>query len=97
MDLERGSYDDARAVADGYLVPVPFGPCARVTRRVWDAFADPGGAPSLTLEAARRLWSTADALPPDANGTRILRQCGYVLWLVPNDVGGLTLMFPDDQ
>ena len=97
MEPERTSYPDAQAVVDGYLVPLPFEPFARVTRRVWDAYADHAGEPNLPLEALRRLWTLADALPAEPDGVRILTQVGRSLWLVPNELGGLTLMFPDDR
>jgi len=34
--------------------------------------------------------------PPDGDGWRTGDYQGKRLWLVPNEVGGLTLMFPED-
>ncbi len=97
MEPERFSYVESRAIADGYLVPVPFGLFARVTRQVWDVYADRAGGADRTLEALRQTWSLVAAQHAERNGMRILRQFGRSVWLVPNELGGLTLMFPDDQ
>lgn len=36
------------------------------------------------------------AIPPDANSWRTGTHQDKLLWLIPNEIGGLTLMFPED-
>lgn len=97
VEPEPTAYTDAQGIADGHLVPIPFGPFARVTRRVWDAYADREKRPDQALIGLRRLWALAASLPAEPDGSRILRQSDQSVWLVPNELGGLTLMFPDDR
>jgi hypothetical protein len=91
------SYGDSQAVADGYLIPVPFGPFSRVTRRAWITFTDGAKSADQAIEALEHAWSLALARPADACGVRVLRHSGRVMWLVPNELGGLTMMLPDDD
>ena len=77
-------------------MPVPFGRFARVTRRVWNAHADRAADADRTLEALRQTWSLALTLPSEPDGLRIMRESGRSIWLVPNELGGLTLMLPED-
>jgi len=96
------SYTDAQALEDGVLVAFPGeGGANRVTRAVFDFFAKPLGSSPLTGpvtditpvgDAIRAMLGVA----PDADGWRTGSYRGKDLWLVPNEVGGLTLMFPDD-
>ncbi len=90
------SYTDREAVEDGVLVALAGpGRINRVTRAVFDHFTQSMGVgvTNITplLEAMRHMltvelddgWRTADYR-------------GKALWLIPNEVGGLTLMFPED-
>ena len=96
------SYTDRQAVEDGFLVAVPGdGGVNRVTRAVFDHFTTPMGSSSITgavinigplMEAIRAMLRIA----PDEGGWHTGDYQGKRLWLVPNEVGGLTLMFPDD-
>ena len=80
-------YTDKQAVEDGVLVPVSGpGGVNRVTRAVFDHFTRP------LAEAIRAMAK----LPPDKDGWRTGAAEGKKLWLVPNEVHGLTLMFPED-
>ncbi len=95
-------YSDAEALADGVLVAFPGeGNVNRVTRAVFDYFAKPMGSSSLTgpviditpiQEAVRGMLK----VEPDADGWRTGTYQGKELWLAPNEVRGLTLLFPDD-
>src|SRR5436190_2092038 len=95
------AYTDEQAVEDGVLVPVSEGKVNRVTRAVFDHFTESIGSTPMTgpvtnigplLEAIR----TVLQVPPDEDGWRKLTWRGKELWLLPNELGGLTLMFPDD-
>jgi hypothetical protein len=96
------SYTDREAVADGVLVSVPGdGRVNRVTRSVFDHFARPMGDSSLTgpvtnisplMDAIRAMLK----IPADEDGWRTGDYQGQKLWLLPNEVGGFTLMYPDD-
>lgn len=96
MDLDEAPYLDIRALADGYLVEVPFALFARVTRSVWDAHALDATSGTSTLEIVRQTWVTALSLPARPDGWRVLDAAGRTVCLVPNELGGLTLMFPED-
>jgi len=95
-------YTDAQALADGVLVAFPGeANVNRVTRAVFDYFAKPMGTSSLTgpvtditplQEAIRAMVK----LEPDEAGWRTGTYQGKELLLVPNEVRGLTLLFPDD-
>ena len=96
------SYTDREALADGVLVAFPGeGGVNRVTRAVFDHFTEPMGSSPVTgpvidigpLQDAIRAMLK---LEPDADGWRVGTWQGKTLWLLPNEVGGLTLMFPDD-
>lgn len=43
-----------------------------------------------------RMDSTVVKIPPDEDSWRTGRVEGRKLWIVPNEVGGLTLMFPGE-
>ena len=95
------AYTDEQAVKDGVLVPVSEGKVNRLTRAVFDHFTESIGSTPMTgpvtnigplLEAIR----TVLQVPPDEDGWRKLTWRGKELWLLPNELGGLTLMFPDD-
>ena len=98
------SYTDGQAVEDGVLVPLfGFGPVNRVTRAVFVHFT--GITPeenASIIELALKFRPLQDVIRqilgklPDEDGWRKLTWQGKELWLVPNEVRGLTLMFPDD-
>jgi len=89
-------YTDAQAVEDGVLVAFPGpGGVNRVTRAVFDHFTRALGAgiTNITplMDAMRAMLKVE---PDDGWHTGSVR--GKRLWLIPNEVGGLTLMFPED-
>jgi len=95
------SYTDAQALEDGVLVAWDIQPVNRVTRAVFDRFTHPMGSSPLTgvvidITPLRRVVQTMLAVEADADGWRVGAYEGKSLWLVPNEVSGLTLMFPDD-
>jgi hypothetical protein len=96
------AYTDEMAVADGVLVPWSGpGGVNRVTRAVFDAYTDPMGQSRLTgaVTDVTRLSAAIQATlaaVPDQEGWRTHSLDGRELWLVPNELGGLTLMFPED-
>src|SRR6266571_1205951 len=92
------AYTDEQAVADGVLVQISEGKVNRVTRAVFDHFTEAMGSSPLTgpvtnitplLEAIRAILQAS----PDEDGWRKLIWSGKELWLLPNESGGLTLMF----
>jgi hypothetical protein len=96
------AYTDAQALDDGVLVALPGeGGVSRATRAVFDCFAKPMGSTPLT-GTVTDITPVQDAIramlkvEPDTDGWRTGTYQGKELWLVPNEVGGLTLMFPDD-
>ena len=96
------AYTDAQAVADGVLVPFPGdGGVNRTTRAVFDHFEEPVGSSPATGEVTditpiQDAIRTMRKVEPDEHGWRTGAYQGKDLWLVPNEVGGLTLLFPDD-
>lgn len=96
------AYTDAQALADGVLVAFSGeGGVNRITRAVFDHFARPVGSSPATghviditpIQDAIRAMLTVE---PDGDGWRTGAFQGKELWLVPNEVRGLTLLFPDD-
>jgi hypothetical protein len=96
------AYTDEMAVADGVLVPFSgSGRVNRITQAVYLEFTDLIGQTPLTgkITDVTRLRAAIDAalaVVPDRDGWRTLTFSGKRLWLVPNEVGGFTLMFPED-
>jgi len=95
------AYTDAEALADGVLVQVDAAPVNRVTRAVFDRYTTLLGTSEVTgpvtdigplLGVIR--WMLA--IKADEDGWRSGTYEGKELWLVPNEVRGLTLMFPED-
>ena len=96
------TYTDPQAIEDGVLVAVPgAGGVNRVTRAVFDHFAPKPEDPTITSpdtdvtllhEAIRAMLK----IPPDEDGWRTGTYGEKKLWLIPNEVRGLTLMFPED-
>ena len=94
-------YTDAQALEDGVLVAMDALPVNRVTRAVFDHFTHPMGSSSQTgvvtdITPLRGVIQTMLAVEADADGWRMGAYEGKELWLVPNEVSGLTLMFPED-
>ena len=95
------TYTDQQALADGVLVAVPGdGGVNRVTRAVFDHFAESLGTSPITGPVAN-ITPLTDAiramLQIESNdGWRTGVHQGKELWLIPNEVGGLTLMLPED-
>ncbi len=95
-------YSDKQALEDGVLVSVPGeGKVNRVTRAVFDHFTKPMGSSPETGQVTdiTRLQEAIRALlkiEPDEDAWRTGAYEGKELWLIPNEVGGLTLLFPDD-
>jgi hypothetical protein len=95
-------YTDEEAIEDGFLVVVPGpGGVNRATTAVFNFFTESLGTTPVTgtvtnigplMDAIRAMLNVA----PDQDGWRTGDWQGKRLWLVPNEVGGLTLMFPDD-
>lgn len=94
------SYSDAEAVRDGVLVVFDLRGSHRdrVTRAVWHHYTCelfPGLVDVTRLTA---LWDAVRATTPDEDGwrTSYLDAERRSLWMLPNEVGGFTLMFPED-
>jgi len=95
-------YSDRQALEDGVLVSVPGeGKVNRVTRAVFDHFTKPMGSSPATGEVTD-ITPLQDAIRAvlkvkhDEDIWRTGTYEGKELWLVPNEVGGFTLLFPDD-
>lgn len=92
-------YTDAHALDDGVLVAVPGEDGVnRVTRAVFDYFVKAIGAPRHQVMDITPLMAAIDfmlTIMPD-DGWRMGDYAGKHLWLIPNEIGGLTLMFPED-
>ena len=94
------TYSDSQALADGVLVEIPGdGGVNRATRAVFDHFVTAIGNPRLgvlnitpLMDAIRTLLK----IEPDGDGWRTGTYQEKELWLIPNEVAGLTLMFPED-
>ncbi|HKS75082.1 MAG TPA: hypothetical protein VJQ82_17880 [Terriglobales bacterium] len=95
------SYTDAEALEDGFLVAIGHEPVNRVTRAVFEHFTAPmddlpdvSGITDVTrlMQAIRSMLK----IEPDGDGWRTGSYEGKELWVIPNEVGGATLMFPDD-
>jgi len=50
----------------------------------------------IDITSLRRVVHTMLAVEADGDGWRVGAYEGKPLWLVPNEVSGLTLMFPED-
>jgi len=95
------SYTDAQALEDGVLVAWDTLPVNRVTRAVFDHFTHPTGSSPITgvvigITPLRKVIQTMLAVEADEDGWRVGAYEGKPLWLVPNEISGLTLMFPED-
>lgn len=95
------TYTDAQAVEDGVLASLDGvrGQNNRVTRALWDELSATFGGGALEIIDLTRilaLWDTMEALEPDQDGWRVRQIDGRTYWMVPNEIGGLTLMNPSD-
>jgi hypothetical protein len=93
------SYMDTQALEDGVLVAIRHAPVNRVTREVFDHFtASMADKPGVITEVIRLMQVVESMLKlePDGHGWRTAVFEGKKLWLIPNEVGGLTLMFPEN-
>ena len=102
-----GERTDEQAIEDGALIPLyllpGLGPVNRVTRAVFVHFVgDKAFEPMPLIEMAKALKPLIAAIramlaiSPDRDGWRTGPYRDKRLWLVPNEVGGLTLMFPEE-
>ena len=92
-------YSDKQALEDGVLVSVPGeGRVNRVTRAVFDHFVKPIGDPAFQVFNVTPLMEAIRVMLKIElkEGWRTAMYQGKELWLVPNEVGGFTLMFPED-
>lgn len=97
-------YTDAQAVDDGVLVNVElFGwkagdlkPINRITSAIWEAIKEESGGEitDKTSQIGYRMAVAAQQKLEDDWYTGEYE--GKKLWLVPNELGGRTLMFPED-
>ena len=92
-------YSDAQAIEDGFLIAIDGpGRVNRATGAVFDHFAQPIGDPRFRVFDLTPLMDAIRAIlkvEPD-DGWRVGDYQGKRLWLIPNELGGLTLMFPED-
>ena len=95
-------YTDWAAVQDGVLVPFA-GPqkVNRITRAVFDHFTEnmgqsPSTGPVIDTTTLVAVINTLLKRKLDESGWRTGTFQDKELWLVPNEVNGLTLMFPSD-
>jgi len=88
------SHLDSDALAAGDLVALAFAVAARATRSVWSYCSSTQGLEPLAR--LKEIWLATLDSPADQAGWRSLKRDGRRFWLVPNEVGGLTLMFSED-
>lgn len=90
------TYTDRQAVEDGALVAlVGPGGINRVTCPVFDHFVEELGVGVTNITPL--IQAMEHMLTVDVDwGWRTASHRGKALWLMPNEVGGLTLMFPED-
>jgi hypothetical protein len=90
------TYTDAQAVEDLFLAAIA-GPrnVNRVTRAVFDYFTQSMGPGVINIIGLTQAIRHMIAQPLD-DGWRKGQGRGKVLWLIPIDVSGFTLMFPED-
>ena len=94
-------YTDAQALEDGMLDEVHCGAVNRVTHAVFAHYARlmerlPEGEERFDIAPLTATIQAVLGETPDEDGWRQSMYEGKELWLVPNEVRGLTLMFPDD-
>src|SRR5881409_1724412 len=90
-------YTDRQAVEDGVLVAVSGpGGVNRVTRAVFDHFTrflgnSPMKGPVIDITPLMEVITAIVDIPPDADGWRTGAYQDKMLWLLPNEIGGLAL------
>jgi hypothetical protein len=95
-------YNDQQALDDGILVSIPGeGKVNRVTRAVFDHFTKPVWSSLLVGEVTditplQKVILALLKTEPDQDAWLTGTYEGEDLWLIPNEVGGLTLLFPED-
>jgi hypothetical protein len=94
-------YTDAQALKDGFLAEVSCGAVNRVTSAVFYNYARPmenlpEGEVRFDITPLTATIQAVLEVTPDEDGWRKSTYEGKELWLVPNEVQGLTLMFPSD-
>jgi hypothetical protein len=90
------TYTDRDAVEHGFLAAIAGpGGVNRVTRAVFDHFTQSMGVgvTNITPLIAAIEWLLTVEVD---DGWRTGNYQGKALWLIPNEVGGFTLMFPED-
>jgi hypothetical protein len=102
-------YTDHEACEGGVLVPIAARD--RVTRAVWDYLlsrenVNPGGTEDKRHD--RALFTSGRMIGQHAleakrvykenigDGIFTFIELGRKMWIIPNEIGGLTLMFPED-
>jgi hypothetical protein len=93
------TYTDQQALDDGVLVAIAGeGGVNRVTRAVFDHFVKPIGDPAFQVFNLTPLMEAIRVMLKIElkEGWRTATYQGKELWLVPNEVVGFTLMFPED-
>jgi hypothetical protein len=94
------AYYDKDAVEDGLLVPVSGDAGVnRVTRAVFEKYAvriADSGATVFNIAPLMEIIRIMLNVEADRDGWRTATVDSRDLWLIPNEVDGLTLMFPDD-
>ena len=99
--MSDSTYTDQQALQDGVLVAVPGdGGVNRVTRAMFDHFTEALGTSPIT-GTVTNIGPLMDAIRDmlqinPIDGWRTGTYEGKALWLIPNELGGLTLMFPED-
>ena len=100
MDEIIYAYTDKQAVEDGVLVDVSqilghLG-IARVTRGIWDHYVvDMGKGLVQDVTGLIRVAEKVKQVKPD-DGWYVYNDGNLKLWCIPNELGSLSLMFPED-
>src|SRR5882724_6789570 len=91
-------YTDAQAIEDGFLIAIDGpGRVNRATGAVFDNFAKSIGDPRFRVFDLTPLMDAIRAILKVEldDGWRVGDHQGKRLWLIPNELNGLTLMFPE--
>jgi hypothetical protein len=96
-------YDDDQAVADGYLVKWEYDasdfidgrPINRITRAVWEATVEKISF-ITNITPVRHLIRRLQAEGQVKDAWLTGEVDGVTYWCIPNEIGGYTLMLPDD-
>lgn len=98
VEFVISEYTDAQAQEDGVLVALPHkGIHNRVTAAVWADYVYESNflIPLTDITPLVALWDKVAAVPVKADW-HIAEVDGKTFWMVPNELGGLTLMYPED-